>query len=234
MRSPILFGARSALRGKSDWFTRELLNEKPKIDRSKEIAAQWEKWRAEKAAREKKTNANGVHSASVFAAMTRRVPENAVIAVDVGNNTYSFGRYFECRAQSILMSGYLGSIGYGYPAAIGAWAAAPDRPIFAVTGDGGFAQYMAELNTAVKYEIPIKHILLNNKELGKISKEQRTDGKTVWSTSLHNPDFYKYAQISGALGVRVTELSQLDQGLDQIINHDGPAMLEIMTDPELI
>ena len=51
------------------------------------------------------------------------------------------------------MSGYLGSIGFGYPAAIGAWAAAPERPIFAVTGDGGFAQYMAELLTAVKHEM---------------------------------------------------------------------------------
>jgi thiamine pyrophosphate-dependent acetolactate synthase large subunit-like protein len=83
------------------------------------------------------------------------MPENAVITVDVGNNTYSFGRYFECRSQSVLMSGYLGSIGYGYPAAIGAWAAAPDRPVVAITGDGGFGQYMAEMTTAVKYNIPI-------------------------------------------------------------------------------
>jgi thiamine pyrophosphate-dependent acetolactate synthase large subunit-like protein len=56
----------------------------------------------------------------------------------------------------------------------------------------------------------------------------------MWSTSLHNPDFCKYAQVFGALGVRVTEPSKIDQALDQIINHDGPAMLEIMTDPELI
>ena len=105
---------------------------------------------------------------------------------------------------------------------------------FTVTGDDGFAQYMVELNTAVKFNISIKHILLNNNELGKISKEQRTDGKTVWSTSLHNSDFYKYAQIVGALGVRVNEPSKIDQALDQIINHDGPAMLEIMTDPELM
>ena len=70
------------------------------------------------------------------------------------------------------MSGYLGSIGFGYPAAMGAWAAAPERPIVAVTGDGGFAQYMAELTTAVKHGMNITHVLLNNGQLGKISKEQ--------------------------------------------------------------
>ena len=117
-------------------------------------------------------------------ALGRHVPEDAVIAVDVGNHAYSFGRYFECKSgQSVLMSGYLGSIGFGYPAAIGAWAAAPDRSIFAVTGDGGFAQYMAELLTAVKHKMKITHVLLNNGQLGKISKEQRAGDWEVWQTS---------------------------------------------------
>ena len=139
------------------------------------------------------------------------VPADAVIAVDVGNNTYSFGRYFECKQQSVLMSGYLGSIGFGYPAAMGAWAAAPDRPIVAITGDGGFGQYLAELNTAVKYDIPIKHVLLNNAMLGKIAKEQRAAEWDVWQTSLHNPNFSEYARVCGAHGTRVTDASQLDE-----------------------
>ena len=214
--------------------TREMLNDDPKNDRHEEVAMKWHNWRQEKKNREKKTSSTGIHSAAVFSAMTTCLPENAVIAVDVGNNTYSFGRYFECRSQAILMSGYLGSIGYGYPAAIGAWAAAPDRPVIAVTGDGGFGQYMGELSTAVKYKIPIKHILLNNKELGKISKEQRNEGKPVWSTSLHNPNFSKYAEITGAMGIRVSNSSELHKGIKQILDHDGPALLEIMTDPELI
>lgn len=217
-----------------DLFIRELSNEESKADRRQEVASHWEKWRSEKRKREEEDRGKGVNSASVFAALSRRLPEDAVIAVDVGNNTYSFGRYFECRSQSVLMSGYLGSIGYGYPAAIGAWAAAPDRPIVAVTGDGGFAQYMAEMTTAIKYHIPIKHILLNNSELGKIRKEQQNEGKKIWSTSLHNPDFSKYADNCGALGVRVNDRSQLDDGLAQIFKHDGPAMLEVITDGYLI
>jgi pyruvate oxidase len=217
-----------------DVLMRRILNDEPKTDRTDEIASQWKTWRGKKRKIETQDNGNGINSAAVFAAMTRQIPENAVIAVDVGNNTYSFGRYFESHAQSILMSGYLGSIGYGYPAAIGAWTAAPDRPIIAVTGDGGFGQYMGEMTTAVKYNIPIKHILLNNFELGKISKEQRNEGKQVWSTSLHNPDFSKYAENCGALGIRVQDSSQLDDGIKQILAHDGPAMLEVMTDAELI
>lgn len=206
-----------------------------RADQRAEVAARWEIWRAEKASREGDDRGNGVNSAAVFAALSAAVPEDGVIAVDVGNNAYSFGRYFECkRGQSVLMSGYLGSIGFGYPAAIGAWAAAPDRPIFAVTGDGGFAQYMAELLTAVKHGMKITHVLLNNGQLGKISKEQRAGDWDVWQTSLHNPDFSEYARICGAFGVRVTEASQLEPALAAATTHDGPSLVEVISDPDLI
>jgi thiamine pyrophosphate-dependent acetolactate synthase large subunit-like protein len=170
----------------------------------------------------------------VFDAMTRHVPHDAVLAVDVGNHAYSFGRYFECTEQSVLMSGYLGSIGFGFPAAMGAWAAAPDRPIVAVTGDGGFGQYMAELTTAVKYGMGITHVLLDNKSLGKIAKEQSAERYQVWQTSLHNPDFAAYAELCGALGIRVDTADQLDDALDRALAHDGPALVAVMCDAELV
>ena len=97
-------------------------------DQRADVAERWEIWRAEKATRLADDRGIGVSSAAVFDSMTRVVPDDAVIAVDVGNHAYSFGRYFECSRQSILMSGYLGSIGFGFPAAMGAWAAAPERP----------------------------------------------------------------------------------------------------------
>ena len=206
-----------------------------RVDQRPELAERWAIWRAEKASRERDDRGCGLNSAIVFAALGRHAPDDAVIAVDVGNHAYSFGRYFETKpGQSVLMSGYLGSIGFGYPAAIGAWAAAPHRPIFAVTGDGGFAQYMAELLTAVKHSMKITHVLLNNGQLGKISKEQRAGDWDVWQTSLHNPDFSKYAEICGALGVRVTDAAQIDAALDAAAAHDGPALVEIISDPELI
>ncbi len=132
------------------------------------------------------------------------------------------------------MSGYLGSIGFGFPAAMGAWAAAPDRTIVAVTGDGGFGQYLGEITTAVKYGMNITHVLLNNSQLGKITKEQRAAEWDVWQTSLHNPDFAAYAQLCGALGVRVTDRTELDDALAAAFAHDGPALVEVVTDPDLI
>lgn len=86
-----------------------------------------------------------MNAASVFAELSEHVPQDAVICVDVGNNTYSFGRYFEVDNQDVLMSGYLGSIGFAFPAAMGTWAAVGDtRKVVSVSGDGGFGQYAME------------------------------------------------------------------------------------------
>lgn len=193
-------------------------------------------WAAEKASRAGDDRGKGVNSASVFASMSALVPDDAVIAVDVGNNAYSFGRYFESKGtQRVLMSGYLGSIGFGYPAAIGAWAATEGkRPIVALTGDGGFGQYMAEILTAVKQDMNITHVLINNGQLGKISKEQKAGEWDVWQTSLHNPDFSEYAELCGALGIRVADRSQLDDAIGRALAHDGPALVEVIADAELV
>jgi thiamine pyrophosphate-dependent acetolactate synthase large subunit-like protein len=205
-------------------------------DQAAQLVERWAIWRAEKASREVDDRGNGINSAAVFAAMNRQVPGDAVIAVDVGNHAYSFGRYFECAgSQRVLMSGYLGSIGFAYPAAIGAWAATDgERPIVAVTGDGGFAQYMAEVTTAVKHGMNITHVMLNNGQLGKISKEQRAGEWQVWQTHLHNPNFAAYAENCGALGIRVTEKADLDAAIAEALAHDGPAMVEVMSDPDLV
>jgi thiamine pyrophosphate-dependent acetolactate synthase large subunit-like protein len=215
-------------------FVEHLDKDGPWIDRHEEISSKWKEWRQEKERRAGKHQDRGLNSAEIFKALSSLVPDNAVIPVDVGNNTYSFGRYFECRKQSILMSGYLGSIGFGYPAAIGAWAAAPDRPIVVLTGDGGFGQYMGELCTAVKYDMNITHVLLNNQELGKITLEQETLHLPVWETKLHNPDFAQYAEICGARGFRVSELSELDDAVTEALAYKGPALVEMISDRALI
>ncbi len=203
-------------------------------DQRTDVAARWAIWRAEKARRVADDRGAGVSAAAVFDALARHLPDDAVVAVDVGNHAYSLGRYLESAGQPVLMSGYLGSIGFGYPAALGAWAAAPGRPILAVTGDGGFGQYSAELLTAVKYGIPIKHLLLDNGSLGKISKEQLAAGLPVWHTTLHNPDWAAYAELCGATGIRVGRRDQLDAAFEQLFRTDGPALLCVQQDPQLI
>ncbi len=205
-------------------------------DLTAEVAERWALWRTEKARRRADDAGAGLNAAAVMESLTNAVDPNAVIAVDVGNNTYSFGRYFEVSgSQRVLMSGYLGSIGFSFPAAMGAWAAAGhERQIVSVSGDGGFGQYAMELTTAVKYGMNITHVLLNNGELGKISKEQRAAHWDVWQTSLHNPDFSAFAQLCGAKGVRVTTLQDLDSAIAAGLAHDGPALVEVMTDALLL
>jgi pyruvate oxidase len=205
------------------------------VDQRQEIAERWAIWRTEKERRRSDDRGEGINSASIFASLEDAIDPDAVICVDVGNNTYSFGRYFEVRRQSVLMSGYLGSIGFGFPAALGAWAAVGDRrQIVAVCGDGGFGQYAMEMTTAVKYGMDITCLVLVNDELAKISKEQRSAEYDVWQTSLRNPNFAEFAQSCGALGIRVTDPAALHGALAEALGHDGPALVEILTDPALV
>ncbi len=205
-------------------------------DLDDEIVERWRIWRAEKARRRQDDAGRGIGAAAVMDILSGQIAANAVIAVDVGNNTYSFGRYFETSgSQRLLMSGYLGSIGFAFPAAMGAWAAVgATRPVVSVSGDGGFGQYAMELTTAVKYGMKITHILLNNGELGKISKEQRAAHWQVWQTKLHNPDFSAFATLCGAHGVRVTEVDELEMAVAGALAFDGPALVEVMTDALLV
>ena len=204
-----------------------------------ELADRWAIWREEKATRREQTPERGVNCATAFEAMSRIIPDDAIVPVDVGNNTYAFGRYFEPERQSVLMSGYLGSIGFAFPAALGAWAATQEpesefagRKVVSVSSDGGFGQYMSEFTTAVKYNMDVTHVLLNDDELGKISKEQRTGGWDVWQTDLVNPEFAAFAENCGGLGLIVDDPADLDEALKEATGHDGPALVEILTDAD--
>ncbi len=206
------------------------------VDQRAEVAQRWSLWRAEKSKRAADDAAHGIGAAAVMASLTRLIDPNAVIAVDVGNNTYSFGRYFEASGrQDLVMSGYLGSIGFALPAAMGAWAAVGDtRQIVSISGDGGLGQYAMEMTTAVKYGMNITHVVLDNSELGKISKEQRAAHWDVWQTSLHNPDFAAFAELCGARGIRVTDPTDLDSAIATALAHPGPALVDVVTNPLLV
>jgi len=204
-------------------------------DQRLEIAQRWKIWKGEKANRLLETSNIGISSIAVFETMNKLTPKDAVMCVDVGNNAYSFGRYFEPTDQDFIMSGYLGSIGFALPAAIGAWAAVGNsRPVIAVAGDGGICQYLAEITTLVKYNMPVKLIILNNHELGKISKEQRAGQFDVWKTSLSNPNFAEFAQSCGAWGKRVENQEDLEAAMKELYNQSNAGVLEIMTDVNLI
>jgi thiamine pyrophosphate-dependent acetolactate synthase large subunit-like protein/nitrite reductase/ring-hydroxylating ferredoxin subunit len=215
----------------------ETLPDMDRADQAADLRERWAIWRAEKASRARDDRGGGVASAAVFAALSAAAPDDAVLCVDVGNHAYSFGRYFESRAgQDVLMSGYLGSIGFGLPAALGAAAATrgTGRRVIVVCGDGGFGQYAMELTTAVRHGMPISVVLLDNGQLGKISKEQRAGEWDVWQTSLTNPDFAAFASLCGAAGERVETAGQLPGALERALSAKGPALVSVTSDPDLI
>lgn len=210
-------------------------------DQLSELTDRWRIWRAEKEARLSEETSKGIHSAAIFAVLSKLAPKDAIFAVDVGNNTYSFGRYLETKGtQRVLMSGYLGSIGFGLSAGMGAWAATQDfeefkgRKVISISGDGGFGQYPMDFTTAVKYGMNVTHILLQNGELGKISKEQRAGEWPVWETDLHNPSFAAFAKLCGGWGRKVTKSADLEAAFTEALSQEGPGLVEIMTDAELI
>jgi len=210
-------------------------------DQRDEVKDRWHIWREEKQRRVGEDRGEGLSAAALFDALTKHAPEDAILPVDVGNNTYSFGRYFEPTGQQrVLMSGYLGSIGFAFPAAMGAWAATQEngpfkgRKVISVSGDGGFGQYAMEFTTAVKYGMNICHILMNNSQLGKITKEQKAAEFPVWQTSLVNPSFAGFARSCGGMGELVKTRDDLDAALEKAIAHQGPALIEVITDAELL
>lgn len=216
-------------------FNEQVSNTTNKANRIEEIKSRWDIWKTEKQKRLLEERGEGISSIAVFDALNKQAPDNAIMCVDVGNNAYSFGRYFESKSHTFLMSGYLGYIGFALPASMGAWAAVGNsRPIIAVAGDGGVCQYLAEITTLVKYKMPVKLFVLNNNELGKISKEQRAGEFDVWATDLVNPNFAAYATGCGALGIKVTRKEELSDALTKAFLHNGPALVEISTDVGLI
>ncbi len=224
-----------------DVMSSQITKAKDAADQLADLADRWRMWRNEKDNRLKEEADNGVHSAAIFAVLSKLAPADAIIAVDVGNNTYSFGRYFETKGtQRVLMSGYLGSIGFGFAASMGAWAATQDfeefkgRKVISISGDGGFGQYPMDFTTAVKYGMNVTHILLHNGELGKITKEQKAGEWPVWETSLHNPSFSAFARLCGGYGQKVLQSDKLEETIAEALAQDKPALVEIMTDADLI
>ena len=118
---------------------------------------------------------------------------------------------------------------------MGAWAAVGgERQVVGISGDAGFGQYAMELTTAVKYGMNLTHVVLDNSELGKISKEQRAAHLDVWQTEVRNPSFAAFAELCGAHGVRVDDAADLDAALEGALAVDGPALVEVVTDVLLV
>ncbi|HPP78954.1 thiamine pyrophosphate-dependent enzyme [Methanospirillum sp.] len=163
--------------------------------------------------------------------LSRVIPPDAIISIDVGENGWWFGRNFRMNGQKFVMSGYLATMGFGFPGAIAGKIAYPDRPVFCITGDGGFAMAMGDFVTTIKYNLPMVVIVLNNHELGMIRVEQQLEEYPNFATSLHNPDFVMYARSCGGDGIRVEKPEDLESAVLWAMGKECPVIVDVITDP---
>jgi pyruvate oxidase/acetolactate synthase-1/2/3 large subunit len=164
--------------------------------------------------------------------LNEKLADDAIIALDTGENGWWFGRNFWMkRTQKMLMSGYLGTMAFGLPAALAAQLVYPERQVICITGDGGFSMVMADFVTAVHDELPIKIFLFNNHQLAMIMQEQMIEKYPNWQTELYNPDFAQYAENCGGVGIKVTKPEELPGAVEKALSSDRPVIVDIETDP---
>lgn len=165
--------------------------------------------------------------------LNEKIDPDAIITLDVGENSWWFGRNFWMKStQKMVMSGYLASMGFGLPAALAAQITYPDRQVICITGDGGFSMVMGDFMTAVKYELPVKVFLFNNKQLAMIMQEQMVENYPNYQTKLYNCNFADYAKNCGGIGIKVTEPDKLPEAVEKALSSSDPVIVDIDTDPK--
>ena len=168
----------------------------------------------------------------IIKVLNDKVEDDAIITLDTGENGWWFGRNFWMKkTQKMLMSGYLGTMGFGLPAALTAQLVYPDRQVICITGDGGFSMVMADFVTAVRNNLPVKLFLFNNHQLAMIMQEQMVEKYENWETELYNPDFAAYAQDCGGVGISVKDPEELTGAVDEALSVNKPVIVDIETDP---
>jgi thiamine pyrophosphate-dependent acetolactate synthase large subunit-like protein len=135
------------------------------------------------------------------------------------------------KTQKLVMSGGLATMGFGLPGALAAALAYPERQIICLTGDGGLTMVLGDFLTALKYNLPVKVFVMNNKHLGMIMQEQKVEGYEISQTELYDYSFADFAEHSGGLGIKVTEPNQLEAAVETALKSPKPAIVDIDTDP---
>jgi acetolactate synthase-1/2/3 large subunit len=172
---------------------------------------------------------------AVMATLRDRLPDEAILTNGAGNFSVWAHRYYEFHRYPTQLGPRSGSMGYGVPAAVGAKAVHPDRPVVCLAGDGDFLMTGQELATAVQEELAVVVLVVNNAMYGTIRmhQERHYPGRVV-GTDLRNPDFVAYARAFGAHGALVERSEDFPAALDEALECGRPAVIELRVDPQAI
>jgi thiamine pyrophosphate-dependent acetolactate synthase large subunit-like protein/rubredoxin len=209
----------------------EKVQEKQSADYLAEIARLKQEW-LNQLEKEADSSLKPIRPQYIIKVLNQKIADDAVISLDVGENCWWFGRNFMMhKSQKMVMSGTLATMGFGLPGAMAAALAYPDRQIVCLTGDGGLTMVMGDFLTALKYKLPVKVFVMNNKQLGMIMQEQKFEGFESWQTDLYDYNFADFAEQSGGMGIKVTEPNELEAAVDKALSSSKPAIVDIDTDP---
>ncbi|ESY73758.1 thiamine pyrophosphate-binding protein [Mesorhizobium sp. M0051] len=215
--------------------TLQLLNKrlKQKTDRSflEQARQSVRRWRGMMAEAEGKDDVP-LKPQRVVKAFGDRMPANAILATDSGQNTELAARHIDIKAgQDFAVSGSLASMACGLPYAIAGGIAFPGRPVFAVVGDGGLAMQLGEFSTAVRYKVPLKLLVIKNNMLNQIAWEQMMFlGNPQFACELQPIDFALAAEAMGGIGYSITRPEDIEGVLDAAFATVGPVIIEAVVD----
>lgn len=172
---------------------------------------------------------------SVLADLACSVPDNSILTSDAGNFYSWLAKYFRFTDKKRYIGPTSGAMGYGLPAAIGAKAACPDHTVISFSGDGGFMMTMIELETAVRANLPVIAIVVNNNMYGTIRahQEKHFPGR-VMATSLTNPNFAEVARLFGCEGETVEKNEDFLPAFKRALKSEKPFVIEVRTDPQIL
>lgn len=159
----------------------------------------------------------------------------AIIATEVGQNQMWAAQFYQyTKPRTFISSGGLGTMGYGFPASIGAQIGCPDKVVFDIAGDGSFQMNIQELATAVNYKVPVKIAILNNGYLGMVRQWQELFFHRRYSqVDIKNgPDFVKVAEAYGAQGIRVDRAEEVEPALKKALEISGPVVIDFKVSRE--
>jgi len=172
---------------------------------------------------------------ALMKALRRALPRDALITTEVGQNQMWAALYFDAYApRTFFSSGGLGTMGWGFPAAIGAKAARPDVPVVDIAGDGSFGMTENSLATSVEEDLPVVVVVLNNRMLGMVAQWQRLFyGRRYLGVKLgRSPDFVKLAEAYGAEGVRPDSVEEFEKAARKAAEAEVTTVIDVLIDPE--